>query len=130
MKRMNNKVKVILDLEEGLAGSLMGYCQQKDLTPSQFITNLLNRYMQEPVDILHDIMVNGEEKEFEEFQKSLREYLNEAIYDIEALSKSEEAYDTDKRMANVFKVLARDHLANAYLLTNLYKAYKEGDQAL
>lgn len=127
MKRMNNKVKVILDLDEGLAGSLMGYCQQKDLTPSQFITNLLNRYMQEPVDILHDIMVNGEEKEFENFQKLLREYLNEAIYDIEALSKSEEAYDTDKRMANVFKVLARDYLSQAYLITNLYKAYKEGN---
>lgn len=122
---MSKTVKVILDLEEGLAGSLMGYCQQKDLTPSEFITNLLNRYMQEPVDVLDSILKNNEVEEFENFQKLLREYLNEAIYDIESIAESSEAYETDKAMVNVFKVLARDHLTNAYLLTNLYKAYKE-----
>lgn len=118
-------MKIIIDLDDAVAGSVMAYCDETGSTPSELFTNLFNKYMQQPFDILNEIMVNGEDEEFIKFQKLLYEYFNEAIYDIESIAESSEAYETDKAIANVFKVLARDHLKHAYIITSLYKAYKE-----
>lgn len=121
-------MKLILDLDEDVIKNMNGYCKQQNITLEILITNLFNRYVQEPADVIDGIYKRtGSLADLEKFTQLLREYMNEAILDIEESAKSEEAYDADEIMAKVFKVLARDLLDNAYLLTNLYKEYQEGN---
>jgi len=119
-------MKLIIDINDNTLKNIQGYCQTQNIEISTLFENLFNKYVQEPADIIDQIYEkNGDLKDFQEFVKVLKSYLNEAIYDIEMLSSSPEAIEDDERMTRVFKALARDHIDQAHILTSLYKVYKD-----
>jgi len=120
------KMKLIIDIDQDTLKNIQEYCEVQNTTPGILLENLFNQYLQEPKNIIDEIIrIEGNLDEFHKFNKFLVEYLNEAIYDIEESAKSDQAYETDEAMARVFKALARDHIDQAHILTNLYKVYKE-----
>lgn len=121
-------MKIILDMDDEALKNMQGYCDVQNIEMSNLIEKLFNKYVQEPANTIDEVYSEkGNLKDLEGFQKILIEYMNEAIYDIESASKSDEAYETDERMVEVFKALSRDYLHESYILTGLYKVFKEGD---
>lgn len=119
-------MKLIIDIDQDTLKNIQEYCEVQNTTPGILLENLFNQYLQEPKNVIDEILrIEGNLDEFHKFNKFLVEYLNEAIYDIEESAKSDQAYETDEAMARVFKALARDHIDQAHILTNLYKVYKE-----
>lgn len=120
-------MKLILDIDDKMMSEIMSFCEKNETTPSGLFSELFNTYIHEPSYYLNKLIIEGKSRNFEEFTRLLLRYLNESIYDIEESANSEEAYETDKDMVRVFKVLTRDYINNPYLITNLYKVYIEGD---
>lgn len=120
-------MKLILDLNEQTVQNMQGYAQAHNITINELVETLFNKYAQEPATAIDKLHVeNGNLNVLNEFSKLLMEYMNEAIFDIEESAVSDEAYETDNAMANVFRKLNRDYLNEAYILINLFKAFKEG----
>lgn len=119
-------MKVIIDIDDNTFRNIEGYCKTHNVEIGSLITNLFNKYIQVPANVIDDLYAKqGNLNELNEFRRLLTKYLNDAIYDIEESAKSNEAYDTDKVMAKVFKVLNRDLADNAYILTTLFQAYQD-----
>jgi|SRR5690625_1789770 len=118
-------MKLILDLDQSTIENMQGYCSQNNISVNELIENLFNKYIQEPSNIIDDLAGNSELNKLNEFAEMLTYYLNEAIYDIQESANSEESYKTDLPMVEVFKVLNRDHVQNAFILTSLYKVYED-----
>lgn len=119
-------MKLILDLDEQTMKNMQGYTTMHNITINELVTDLFNKYVQEPANVIDKIHAeNGDLRELQSFRKLLMSYFNEAIYDIEESSRSDEAYDTDEAMAHVFRKLNRDHLENPYILTDLFMEYKK-----
>jgi len=117
-------MKVILDIDSDILDKMNGYCTQKDVPLNELIEKLFMRYIQEPANIIDELYAKeGDLKKLEEFQALLHRYLNDAIGDIEALSESGEAYDTDKPMADVFRTLSRELIHSPFVMTELFKTY-------
>ena len=122
------KIKLILDLDDDVVKNMQGYCDHHGINIEDIITSLFNNFIQEPAELIDGLhSEDGNLDKLNNFSKLLMEYLNEAIYDIEETAKSDEAYETDRPMANVFRALARDHINKPYILPQLYKVYKENN---
>lgn len=119
-------MKLILDLDEETHNNLQGYAAQNNLSVNDVVADLFNKYVQDPASVIDEVHAkNGDLRELIAFKKVLMTYINEAIYDIQQSSESEEAFITDEDMMEVFKVLNRDIVNEPYVLTTLFKEYKK-----
>lgn len=117
-------MKLILDLDENTVKNMQGYCEQKKITLNELVETLFNRFVQEPADVFDKIYEKeGDLKKLEEFQELLVEYLNETIIDLEEVSKTDEAYETDLKMLEVFRALNREYIYDARVMSGLLKEF-------
>lgn len=114
-------MKIILDLDEEIIDSLNSYALHTDSTAGEVITLLFKKYLLDPNAILE----KNDKSLTDHFAQTITEYLNEATFDIEALSKSNEKSLDDKPMIDVFKTLNRDVIANPYVFSTLLNTYKK-----
>ena len=117
-------MRLILDIDEKTLENMQGYCEQNNIPLEKMITSLFNKHIQEPADVIDELHANGELDKLHEFARMLQHYLSEATYDIQESAASDESYDTDLPMADVFKVLNRDIAKKYDVLTELYNAYR------
>lgn len=115
-------MRLILDLDDKLVSDMQDYCEYHGITINHLIENLFNRFVREPAISFSEV---DEEKDFWDFVFLLENYLKEAKHDIEMLSKSSEAFDTDKAMAKVFERLIEKHLRYGFVILDLYETYKK-----
>lgn len=117
-------MKLILDIEEKTLNNMQGYCEQNKDNINELVERLFNKHIQDPANVIDEIVQNDGMDKLSDFARLLTEYMSEATRDIEESAASSEAYNTDEAMSEVFKVLNRDHITKAILLTDLYKVYK------
>lgn len=121
-------MKLILDLDEETVKNMQGYCQQNNISINDLVTTLFNENIQKPAMIIDKIYErDGNIEKYNNFAKTLMNYLNEATYDLEESARSDEAYETDLPMSEVFKVLNRD-IIDSRITALLYKTYEEAIQ--
>jgi|SRR5699024_3258234 len=119
-------MRIILDLDEKLIGNMQGYCDTHGIDVNELVTTMFNTYVQTPSEVFDDLYErDGNIKDIENFLELLSEYIKEATYDIEEDSKSDEAYETDEVMIQVFKALETDIIRQASNLVRLYEVYSE-----
>lgn len=99
---------------------MQNYAQHANKSVDQVVESLFKDYIEKPVEYMQT-----EKESVYAFSRLLTEYMKEAIYDLEDISKSDEAKKDDKDMTRVFRALNRDHLANSKLLTELHRVYKD-----
>lgn len=113
-------MKIILDLSEETIDSLNYQAEMSGKTVNEVVEYLVETEITEP----NNVFENEEVEDIQKFSKLFFEYMNEAIYDLESLSNSDEAYPEDLKIAEAFKELNRYATNNAKLLSLMYDAYK------
>lgn len=120
-------MKLVLNLDENVIRNINGYCDHHKISADELVEDLFTKFVQEPADSINEFVENNELDDFYEFGEILKIYLYEVINSIQEDSESDEAYDTDKQMINVFKELVFNYIDNGHIATGLYKAFKEGN---
>jgi hypothetical protein len=114
-------MRIILNLEEDIIEGLNGYASHTNQSVDDVVTELFTKYLLNPNATLQ----GTNPKLVDYFAQTLTEYLNEATFDIEELSKSNEKSLDDKPMIDVFKTLNRDIVSNPYVFSTLLNVYKK-----
>lgn len=115
-------MRLILSLDDEIVKHMEDYCNYHNITLNELIEKLFTNYLYKPAIFIEELS-EKERKDFKEFTRLLQHYMEEAITDIQLLSNSPEYFDTDKPMAEVFRILLLEHLGDLHILTNLYKTY-------
>jgi hypothetical protein len=118
-------MRIILNLEEDIIEGLNGYASHTNQSVDDVVSGLFKKYLLDPNATLQ----RTNPKLVDYFSQTLTEYLNEAILDIDALSKSNEKSLDDKPMMNVFQTLNRDVVTNPYVFSKLLHTYLQSTDA-
>lgn len=119
---MRDKImRIILNLDEDIIEGLNGYADHTNQSIDDVVSGLFTKYLLNPNATLQET----HPKLVDYFAQTLTEYLNEAILDIEALSKSDEKSLDDNPMMAVFQTLNRDIVSNPYVFSTLLNVYKK-----
>lgn len=122
-------MQLILDLDSKVVENMQGYCEQQGISINELVENLFNRHVQEPANIINEIYdEDGNLDDLKNFSKLLLIYVNETILDISDMINTTEENDEDAVMLEVFKRLAQEHIDKTYLLTDLYKVYRNNKE--
>ena len=118
-------MKVILDLTEEQVKQLDIAHRATGHSYEKLLMDFFCNYGQRPAEIIDELYYNNELEQFYKFGELLTHYLVESYKDLEEVSKSSEAYDTDKAMLKVMDKLINEHLKDANLMTDLYLEFKK-----
>ena len=117
-------MKIILDLDDKMVKDLQNYTRLQDITISELVSKLFNKYVQDPANIVGKLQTEKVTiQELEDFSELITAYVNEATLDIESLVGSDKEQENDKAMVEVFRRLNSKHLAQAEILTDLFTLY-------
>ena len=118
-------MKVILNLTEEQVNELDLAHRSTGKSYETLLMDFFYNYGQKPAKIIDELHDNNELEQFYKFGGLLAHYLDESYKDLQEISKSSEAYDTDKAMLKVMDKLINEHLKDANLMTDLYLEFKK-----
>lgn len=118
-------MKVILDLTEEQVKQLNIAHQSTGHSYEKLLMDFFYNYGQRPAEIIDELYYNNELEQFYKFGGLFAHYLDVSYKDLEEVSKSNEAYDTDKAMLKVMDKLINEYLKDANLMTDLYLEFKK-----
>ncbi|OFO56027.1 hypothetical protein [Nosocomiicoccus sp. HMSC059G07] len=118
-------MKVILNLTEEQIKELDLAHRSTGKSYETLLMDFFYNYGQKPAKIIDELHRNNELEQLYRFGELLAHYFSESYKDLEEVSKSSEAYDTDQAMLKVMDKFINEHLQDARLITDLYLEFKK-----